>query len=680
MKKEKVLITSALPYANGPLHFGHIAGAYLPGDCYARFQRLCQSDVLYVCGSDEYGVAITLSAEVSKRTPREHVDTFHRINKNLFNLLNFSFDHYSRTTCEGHKEIAQEFFLTLLENKLIEARETEQLYSSEDNRFLADRYVIGTCPKCGFDEARGDECSKCAASFDATDLKEPRSKLTNAPLSLKKTKHWFLLLDKLKEPLQDWIQKKNWKSNVSKFVLNFIDDLRPRAITRDLEWGVPVPLKEAEGKVLYVWFDAPIGYISASMEWARLKGSPDLWKEFWLEPSTKLVNFIGKDNIPFHSVIFPAMIMGQDKPFKLVDELPANEFLTLEGKQFSKSDGWTIDLQRFFDHYTSDQIRYTLAANAPETGDSEFSWKDFQQRCNTELLGKFGNLVNRTLIFARNNCAYTIPAKREVQAIDEEFLVQMKELIAASYAAYSSFKLRKASQIIMELAQLGNVYFDRKKPWVDAKTEEGKSTMETTIACCLECLKTLALISFPIIPETAQKLWSLLGYTHPIQEHSWKSVIAHFVPEGQVLPAPSPLFRKIEDEEIQHELDNLKAMNKAAKVVETTEDRKELITFEDFSKVELRVAQVIEAKKIPKSKKLLELKVDLGFEKRTIVSGIVPHYDPEAIIGKKVIVLTNLKPTKIMGIQSEGMLLVGSSNSEMEIPSFERLPLGSIIS
>ena len=680
MKKEKVLITSALPYANGPLHFGHIAGAYLPGDCYARFQRLSQKDVLYVCGSDEYGVAITLSAEVSKRTPKEHVDTFHRINKNLFNLLNFSFDHYSRTTCEGHKEVAQEFFLTLLNNKLIEARETEQLYSSEDNRFLADRYVIGICPKCGFDEARGDECPKCAASFDATDLKEPRSKLTNAPLSLKKTKHWFLLLDKLKEPLQEWIQKKNWKPNVSKFVLNYIDDLRPRAITRDLEWGVPVPLKEAEGKVLYVWFDAPIGYISASMEWAKLKGNPDLWKEFWLEPSTKLVNFIGKDNIPFHSVIFPAMIMGQDKPFKLVDELPANEFLTLEGKQFSKSDGWTIDLQRFFDRYTSDQIRYTLAANAPETGDSEFSWKDFQQRCNTELLGKFGNLVNRTLIFARNNCAYTIPAKKETQTIDEEFLAQIKDLVTASQAAYSSFKLRKASQIIMELAQLGNVYFDRKKPWVDAKTEEGRSTMETTIACCLECLKTLALVSFPILPETAQKLWNLLGYTHSIQEQSWESIIDHFVPEGQVMPAPSPLFRKIEDEEIQQELDNLKAMNKAAKVVKKTEDRKELITFEDFSKIELRVAQVVEAKKVPKSKKLLELKVDLGCEKRTIVSGIHPHYNPETIIGKKVMILTNLKPTKIMGIQSEGMLLVGSTNSEMEIPSFDRLPLGSIIS
>ena len=399
--------------------------------------------------------------------------------------------------------------------------------------------------------------------------------------------------------------------------------------------GVPVPLKEAEGKVLYVWFDAPIGYISASMEWAKLKGNPDLWKEFWLEPSTKLVNFIGKDNIPFHSVIFPAMIMGQDKPFKLVDELPANEFLTLEGKQFSKSDGWTIDLQRFFDRYTSDQIRYTLAANAPETGDSEFSWKDFQQRCNTELLGKFGNLVNRTLIFARNNCAYTIPAKKEAQAIDEEFLVQIKDLVTASQAAYSSFKLRKASQIIMELAQLGNVYFDRKKPWVDAKTEEGRSTMETTIACCLECLKTLALLSFPIIPETAQKLWNLLGYTHSIQEQSWESIIDHFVPEGQVLPAPSPLFRKIEDEEIQQELDNLKAMNKAAKVVKKTEDRKELITFEDFSKIELRVAQVVEAKKVPKSKKLLELKVDLGCEKRTIVSGIHPHYNPETIIGKK---------------------------------------------
>ncbi len=419
---QKVLITSALLYANGTIHFGHLAGAYLPGDCYARFERLKGNDVAFICGSDEYGIAITMSAEVAGRPPREHVDYYHALNKKLFEQLQISFDHYSRTTWPGHVEPTHQFFTDLLNNGFIEARVTDQLYSEDDKRFLADRYVIGTCPKCGFAEARGDECPSCGASYDATDLKNPRCKLTGGPLVLKKTKHWFLLLEKFKDKLTDWLVKKDWKPNVINFVKSYIDDLRARPITRDLQWGVPIPLPDTEGKVLYVWFDAPIGYISATKEWSLQKGDPDLWKKYWLDPETKLVNFIGKDNLTFHAVIFPSMCIGQNVSYKLVDELPANEFLKLEGRQFSKSDGMVCRSGRVFLYsYTSDHIRYMLAANAPETSDAEFTWKDFQQRCNVDLSGKFGNLVNRVLTFLQTRCDGIVPPLGQLKRLTLNF-------------------------------------------------------------------------------------------------------------------------------------------------------------------------------------------------------------------------------------------------------------------
>ncbi|MBM3184034.1 MAG: methionine--tRNA ligase, partial [Chlamydiae bacterium] len=397
-KSETVLITSALPYANGPIHFGHIAGAYLPGDCYARFQRLIGNDVLYLCGSDEYGVAITLSAELAKRTPKQQVDLFHKVNQTLFEKLHFSFDHFGRTTWQGHAAIVQEFFKNLEKKGFIEEKTENHLYSEKEGRFLADRYVVGTCPKCGFEEARGDECQRCASSYEATDLKNPRSKMTGVPLILKPSAHLYLRFDRFKDDLAKWVQSKQWKENVVRFAMRYVDELKPRAITRDTEWGIPVPGRP--GKVFYVWFDAPIGYISIAQEWAQKKGDPKLWEKYWLESKTKLVHFIGKDNIPFHAVFFPAMLMGQDKTYKLPDEIPANEFLLLEGRQFSKSEGWTIDLEDFFLRYTSDQARYVMAANAPETADAEFSWRDFQMRCNAELLGKFGNFIHRVLTFA----------------------------------------------------------------------------------------------------------------------------------------------------------------------------------------------------------------------------------------------------------------------------------------
>ena len=420
----KTLITSALPYANGPLHFGHIAGAYLPADCYARFSRLRGDDVFFVCGSDEYGVAITLSAEIANRSAKDHVDIFHEINKNFFNQLSISFDHYSRTTCVQHVAIVQQFFSDLLEAGYIEERVCGQLYSESDNRFLADRYVVGQCPRCKFETARGDECPSCGASYEATDLINPKSKLTDSPLVIKETKHWFLLLEKFKDRLTDWLATKNWKPNVTNFVKGYIDNLRARAITRDLNWGVPLPLKEVEDakdKVFYVWFDAPIGYISASMEWANLRGDENLWKKYWLDSSTKLVQFIGKDNIPFHASIFPAMVMGQKQPFKLVDELVANEFYNLEGRQFSKSDNWYIDLKRFFENFTADQIRYVIASNSPENSDSEFTWKDFQLKCNSELLGKLGNLVNRVLVFIQKQSEGTILSSENTKSFADYY-------------------------------------------------------------------------------------------------------------------------------------------------------------------------------------------------------------------------------------------------------------------
>ncbi len=553
---EKVLITAALPYANGALHFGHIAGAYLPADCYARFERLLGKDVHYVCGSDEYGVAVTMSAELAGRTPKEQVDYFHAVNKGLFEQLNFTFDHYSRTSWKGHDKPVQQFFLDLLEAGYIEDRVTEQLYSEQEGRFLADRYVVGICPSCGYEKARGDECPKCAASYDATDLKNPRSKCSGAQLQLRQTKHWFLRLDLFKDQLTNWLACKNWKPNVVNFVKSYIDNLHARPITRDLSWGIPVPLPHAEGKVLYVWFDAPIGYISASMEWAQLKGDPDAWKRYWQDPETHMVQFIGKDNLTFHAVIFPAMCMGQTQSYKLVDELPANEFLQLEGRQFSKSDGWYIDMEDFLTRYTADQIRYTIAANAPETADAEFTWKDFQQRCNGDLVGKFGNLVHRVLTFTQTRAGAVIPAQGLLEAVDSEFLANIDRLTKEAEESYKNFRLRNASRLIMEIAQAGNVYFDTKTPWKDAKQPETHPRMLTTLGCCFECLKRLALIAAPLMPTASSKLWSMLGQTAELR--SWREVCGLTLCVGQPLAAPATLFQPVLDEQIAEEVARLK--------------------------------------------------------------------------------------------------------------------------
>ena len=671
---ETILITSALPYANGPIHFGHIAGAYLPADCYARFQRLMGSDVLYICGSDEYGVAITLSAELAHRTPKEQVDLFHRINRELFDKLEFQFDHYSRTTWPGHIPTVQAFFKALQEKGLIEERTENHLYSESEKRFLADRYVVGTCPKCGFEEARGDECQKCAGSYEATDLKNPRSKRTGAPLILKPSLHLYLRFDLFKEKLLQWTHGKHWKENVLQFAKSYIDQLKPRAITRDSEWGVPVP--GYPGKVFYVWFDAPIGYISATKEWAEKSGNPDRWEHYWLEENTKLVQFIGKDNIPFHTVFFPAMLMGQTVPYKLPDQVPANEFLLLEGKQFSKSDNWTIDLEEFFSKYTADQARYALAANAPETSDAEFSWKDFQMRCNAELSGKFGNFIHRVLTFAKLHTDSKIPEIGPLQEVDRQFLEDVAKLMELIALSYHSFSLRKVCKYLMELAALGNIYFDAKKPWIAAKDPSQRASLETTIACSIFCIIRLSLAASPIIPATAQKIWQMVGFSTPLAKQNWNEICDAPLPSGKPLPEPEILFRKIEDLEIENQVAKL---GKKTMQTDQITPFKAPISFDQMQGLDLRVAKIIAAEKVPKSKKLLKLQVDLGSEQRTIVSGIALHLAPEALIGLNVLIVANLSPATIMGIESQGMILAASHGERLELPTVKDLPPGSCV-
>lgn len=674
--RERILITAGLPYANGPIHFGHMIGAYMPGDCYARFQRLMGSEVLYICGSDEYGIAITLSAELSGRTPREQVDLFHEVNKKLFQRMNISFDHYSRTTCKEHKPIVQDFFTVLNKNGYIEEQVTKQLYSAEEGRFLADRYVMGKCPKCGAEEARGDECPKCGGNYEATDLINPVSKLTRSKLVLKETKHWYFRCDLLKDKLLHWLETRNWKPNVVNFVKPYIEELRPRAITRDLEWGVPIPLNGTDGKVLYVWFDAPIGYISGTQEWAHTTGQKDAWKKYWLDPQTKYVQFIGKDNIVFHAIFFPAMVMGQDQPYKLVDALPANEFFNLEGKKFSKSSGWYIDLAEFLDKYPVDCLRYALAANAPEHQDSEFTWHDFQMRVNSELVGKFGNFVHRTLTFIGSRMDAKVPERHGLDDAETDFLALIERKVQEAKECYNSYQLRKAASTIMELAAAGNAYFDAKKPWVLVKDKKFKEELETTMYCCLMAIRAMALVSYPIMPASADKIMHMLGLPS-LATQNWDQINGEELAFGSALPHPHILFDKIEDETIQQEIAKLKSLSE--EIPKTV--LKEQVAYDDFAKLDLRVGKIEEAEKVPKSKRLLKLKVNLGFEKRTIVSGIAEHFeDPAVLINKKVIIVANLKPAKLMGIESEGMVLAATDGSFLELPHLKDAPEGTSVS
>lgn len=681
MTKKKILITAALPYANGALHFGHLAGAYLPADCYARFQRRQGHDVCFICGSDEYGVAIALSAELAGRSPKEHVDIFHEKNKNLFQRVGMSFDHYSRTTAPLHAETTREFFLVLKEKGLVEKQDSEQLYCEENQKFYADRYVVGTCPQCGYDAARGDECTKCGAAYEAIDLKNPKTKIGGKALTRRVTTHWYVRLDVQKEKLLQWIQTRNWKPNVINFVKKYITELRPRAITRDMEWGIPVPNDSMKGKVFYVWFDAPIGYISATKEWARLKGDADLWKRYWLESDTKLVQFIGKDNIPFHSVLFPAMLMGQTDTYKLVDDLPANEFYTLAGKQFSKSDGWYIDVEQFLDTYSRDQLRYAILSNAPETQDSEFTWKDFQARCNSDLLGKLGNFVHRTLVFAQLNCSGHIPHRHVLSDQDRQFLARVQQLEEEITSCFEGYRLRRACQGIMEVCQAANVYFDQNKPWALAKDESQRARMETVLSLCMEAALKIAVLIEPILPDTSEAVLKFLGVEEKIRNGSWDERLRYVLEPESILASPTPLFKKVEDGLIAEEEEKLHKTMALQPHEQSQEVIKEpTIAYEDFAKLQMEVVQIMQGERVPKSQKLLKLQAQSSKGLVQIIAGIGMHYTPESLIGKRVVALVNLQPTKIMGHESQAMILAAGKPPEMSLLFVENVPVGTSVS
>ncbi len=665
---KRYTITAALPYTNGPIHIGHLAGVYVPADIYARYLRLTNNDVAFICGSDEHGVPITIKAKKEGVSPQDIVDKYHAIIKKSFEDFGITFDNYSRTSAKIHHDTAQEFFKTLYDKGEFIEEVTEQLYDEEANQFLADRFVTGTCPKCGNEEAYGDQCEKCGSSLNATDLISPKSAITGNVPTLKETKHWFLPLDKHEEFLKEWIlkgHKKDWKPNVYGQVKSWIDDgLRPRAVTRDLDWGIPVPVEGAEGKVLYVWFDAPIGYISATKEWAERVGKD--WEPYWKSDDTKLVHFIGKDNIVFHCIIFPSMLKAEES-YILPDNVPANEFLNLEGQKLSTSKNWAVWLPDYLIDFPNQQdvLRYALTANAPESKDNDFTWADFQARNNNELVAIFGNFINRVVVLTNKYYDGFIPEASEFSTVDEETLAAIKAYPAVISSSIERYRFREASQEFMNLARLGNKYLADEEPWKLIKTDEART--KTIMFVALQIASALATLGEPFLPFTSTKLKNILRVSSSDStqensiENSWNDISTKntLIPAGHQIGQAELLFSKIEDETIQLQLDKLEASKKANEAAnKQVEPEKETITFEDFSKLDLRVGTILEAEKMPKANKLLVLKVDTGIDVRTIVSGIAESFKPEDIIGRKVTVLVNLAPRKLRGVESQGMILM----------------------
>jgi len=670
---ERTLITAALPYANGPLHIGHLAGCYLPADLYARFKRLNGESVLFICGSDEHGVPITISADKEKVPPQVIVDRFHSLNKASFEKLGISFDYYARTTSPVHRETSQEFFLTLYHGGFLVPREEPQLYDEEAKMFLPDRYVEGTCPVCSNPNARGDQCENCGTYLNQTELIDPRSKVTGSKPVIRPAKHWYFALSRFQKPLEQYIQSHSgdWKENVLQAARSWLKTgLNDRPITRDLSWGVPVPLEGAEGKVLYVWFDAPIGYISATKE--ALKGND--WRTWWRDSSTQWIAFLGKDNIVFHTIMFPAMLLAYNdseqsagSPFILPANVPANEWLNLEGQKLSKSRGWVVELHEILERYPTDIIRYAFATMLPEQKDSDFLWKEFQARANNELADIFGNFANRVLTFAKRNFENKIMGNRneldaEGKALLDSFGARALEI--AGY--YERFRLRDATAATMDLARSANKYFNDAEPWRLIK--ENKEKAASVIRSCLEALRALAVYFAPITPEASEKILSTLG--HSFQEETWSNAHEPKLHGQTELDEVTILFPKIEDETVTEEIKRLEVMaaDVRSRDLQVTGGQPNAsptasakadgyITIDDFKKIKLRTAKILEAERVPKSKKLIKLQIALGEEQRQIVAGIGQKYSPEELIGKTIVVVANLQPAKLMGQESNGMLL-----------------------
>ena len=655
---KRYTITAALPYTNGPLHIGHLAGVYVPADIYARYLRLKGHDVAFICGSDEHGVPITIKAKKEGVTPQDIVDHYNANIKASFKEFGISFDNYSRTSAKIHHETASEFFSTLYTKGEFIEETNAQLYDAEAGQFLADRFVVGTCPKCGNEESYGDQCEDCGTSHNATDLIKPKSAITGATPSLKETKHWFLPLDKHEAFLKQWIlegHKSDWKPNVYGQCKSWIDDgLRPRAVTRDLDWGIPVPLEGADGKVLYVWFDAPIGYISSTKEWAQKEGKD--WEPYWKDKDTTLVHFIGKDNIVFHCIIFPAMLKAEGS-YILPANVPANEFLNLEGQKLSTSKNWAVWLPDYLKEFPEKQdvLRYVLTATAPETKDNDFTWKDFQARNNNELVAIFGNFINRVVVLTNKYYQGVIPAPDEFSAEDTAALKAIQSYPKILSSSIERYRFREASQELMNLARLGNKYLADAEPWKVVKTDPER--VQTIMYVALQISAALAVVSEPLLPGSSQKLKTMFN----LDALSWADVESggSLLKSSHQIGEAHLLFAKIEDSEVEFQLEKLAKSKLANEIAnKEIESEKETVSFEDFSKLDLRVGTIIEAKKMPKAKKLLVLQVDTGVDVRTIVSGVADSFTAEEVIGKRVTVLINLAPRVLRGVESQGMILM----------------------
>jgi methionyl-tRNA synthetase len=655
---KRYTITAALPYTNGPIHIGHLAGVYVPSDIYARYLRLQGKDVAFICGSDEHGVAISMKAKKEGITPQQVIDKYDGIIRQSFLDFGISFDNYSRTSSEIHHKTASEFFKKLYDNGDFIEETTDQLYDAKADQFLADRFVTGTCPKCDNPEAYGDQCEKCGSTLNATDLIHPKSTITGETPILKSTKHWFLPLNRYESFLREWIlegHKNDWKPNVYGQVKSWVDGgLEPRAVTRDLDWGIDVPVPGAEGKKLYVWFDAPIGYISATKEWAAREGKD--WEPYWKNSDTKLVHFIGKDNIVFHCIIFPAMLKAEGS-YILPDNVPANEFLNLEGNKLSTSKNWAVWLHEYLLDFPEkqDSLRYALTANAPETKDNDFTWKDFQARNNNELAAIFGNFINRVVVLTNKYYDGIVPTPNEFSEVDKQKLAELKAYPAVISSSIERYRFREALGELMNVARLGNKYLADEEPWKMIK--ENPERVQTQMYVALQIASALAILSEPFLPFTSAKLCNILQ----IKVNNWNLEFENWnlTKPGHQIGQAEILFAQIEDADIQKQIDKLEA-TKTANQVENAkaEPQKEIITFEDFAKIDLRIGTIIEAEKMPKANKLLVLKVDTGIDVRTIVSGIAEHFTPEEVIGKRVTVLVNLAPRALRGVESEGMLLL----------------------
>ena len=698
MSYKRTLVTCALPYANGPVHIGHLAGAYIPGDIYVRYLRMRGEDVVFICGSDEHGVPITIKAREQGVTPQDIVDRYHKVMKDAFTGLGINFDIYSRTSSKVHEKNASEFFRKLYDQDDFIIKESEQLYDEQARMFLTDRLIEGTCPKCGNPRAYGDQCENCGSTLSPEELLDPKSKLSGSTPVKKKTKHWYLPLDQYEPWLRNWIleQHKEWKTNVYGQCKSWLDGgLQPRAVTRDLDWGVPVPVEGAEGKVLYVWFDAPIGYISNTQELL-----PQSWEKWWKDPETRLVHFIGKDNIVFHCIVFPSMLKAYGD-YILPDNVPSNEFLNLEGDKISTSRGWAVWVDEYERDFPGceDVLRYVLTANAPESKDNDFTWKDFQSRNNSELVAIFGNFVNRAVVLTHKYFGGAVPANLKPEPIDAETLASVKPCREALEKYVETFHFREALKEAMNIARIGNKYISDMEPWKVAKTDLDRTA--SILYTCLQLCADLAIAFEPFTPFSARKLRDILrvdvnaGWDHRTGEgeptENWykpgEGLAVHTVhatgaivldwdmlgaeellPAGHQLGEAVLLFRKIEDAEIQKQMDRLEAIKKArqeaeaaraaAEAAKMVEPQKAEVSFEQFGAMDIRTATVLAAERVPKTDKLLKLTIDTGIDRRTIVSGIAEYYSPEDMLGKQICILANLAPRTIRGIESKGMILM----------------------